>query len=209
MAQDGAGPETARRRRALRTDAGMRRGLILDAAERVFEEQDPLLVTFEEVASAAGVSRALVHRHVADRRDLLDAVQLRVVGRLERWVAHGVDRAGDATTRRRAIVFGLWSFVDTEGDAWALLATTGGLDHPAVHALRDRWVTAIAGDGADHRLVAQLELGGLLAGIGGFVGRGIQPEDLLAALDGPRSPRHPADSDADDDGDRDDASPSG
>jgi hypothetical protein len=42
-------------------DPELRRSQIVEAAVRVFSETDPVEVTFEEIAEAAGVSRALVY----------------------------------------------------------------------------------------------------------------------------------------------------
>ena len=47
-----------------------RREQIIDAAVDVFKGRDPNDVTFEEVADAAGVSRALVYNYFGDRRGL-------------------------------------------------------------------------------------------------------------------------------------------
>ena len=58
---------------ATRLDPEVRRELILDAAEEVFEPA-AAEVTFEAVADAAGVSRALVYNYFGDRSGLLAAV---------------------------------------------------------------------------------------------------------------------------------------
>jgi AcrR family transcriptional regulator len=132
------------RRRAARLDPDTRRGLITDAAERLLVERDPLLVTFDEVAEAASVSRALVHAYLGDRRGLVDAVQVQVIGRLDAWVGHGFHRATTPTGG----LGGRWStgtfaFVEAERDAWGVLSATGGLDHPALHGVRARWAAAM------------------------------------------------------------------
>lgn len=179
----------------------VRRGLILDAAEALLAEGDPLLVTFDEVAGSAGVARSLVHAHLGDRRGLVDAVQTRVLERLERWVAHGLDRADDDASACRALVYGTWSFVEVEETAWSTLVSTGGLDHPNAHALRGRWADAIDGlraertDGAytdatrtdgtardERRPSAALAVGGLLAGVGGWIRRGVDVDDVHRAV---------------------------
>jgi AcrR family transcriptional regulator len=63
-----------------------RREQILDAAVEVFSGRDPAEVTFEEIADAAGVSRALVYNYFGDRHGLLDAVYLRNVEELREQV---------------------------------------------------------------------------------------------------------------------------
>jgi AcrR family transcriptional regulator len=68
-----------------------RREQIVDAAAEVFQGRDPAEVTFEEIADAAGVSRALVYNYFGDRHGLLEAVYLRNVALLH-------DRVGMALT---------------------------------------------------------------------------------------------------------------
>ncbi len=60
------------RTRQVRADARQSITRILDAANRVLA-QDPQ-ASLEQVAEAAGVSRATVHRHFSSRRALLDAL---------------------------------------------------------------------------------------------------------------------------------------
>ena len=182
MTTPGHSGTPARRRRAGRLDPDVRRGLIIDAAEQLLAVHDPLLVTFDEVAIAAGVSRALVHTYLGDRRTLIDAVQVRIVGRLDTWVGHGLDRARSTDDRLRAVVQGTWSFVESEHDAWNVLGVSGGLDHPALHGLRHRWSASLA-DGDEARQVpAELAVAGVLFGIGGWISRGAEPDEVLGAL---------------------------
>lgn len=63
---------------------GERREQILDAAAAVFDGRDPLEVTFEEIAEAAGVSRALVYNYFGDRNGVLEALYRRNVEVLRR-----------------------------------------------------------------------------------------------------------------------------
>jgi AcrR family transcriptional regulator len=56
-----------------------RREQIVDAAAQVFEGRDPVEVTFEEIADAAGVSRALVYNYFGDRNGVIEAVYRRNV----------------------------------------------------------------------------------------------------------------------------------
>ncbi len=163
----------------------------MDAAERLLAEHDPLLVTFEEVARTAGVSRALVHTYLGDRRGLIDAVQVRIVGRMDTWVGHGLGRASTPTDRLRAIVGGLFAFVEGEREAWSVLVASGGLDHPALHGVRARWAIGLTPDrGADadpvDEVPAQAVVAALLLGVGSWVNRGVDPatalEPLLRAL---------------------------
>ena len=54
----------------------VRRHQIVEAAAQLFEGRDPTEVPFEEIADAAGVSRALVYNYFGDRSGLLAAVYL-------------------------------------------------------------------------------------------------------------------------------------
>jgi AcrR family transcriptional regulator len=54
-----------------------RREQLVDAAAAVFQGRDPAEVTFEEIADAAGVSRALVYNYFGDRNGVLEAVYRR------------------------------------------------------------------------------------------------------------------------------------
>lgn len=67
-----------------------RREQIVDAAAKVFSGRDPAEVTFEEIADAAGVSRALVYNYFGDRHGLLEAVYLRNVAILRRRVVEAL-----------------------------------------------------------------------------------------------------------------------
>jgi len=48
-----------------------RREQLVDAAAAVLQGRDPAEVTFEEIADAAGVSRALVYNYFGDRNGVL------------------------------------------------------------------------------------------------------------------------------------------
>ncbi len=171
----------------MRLDPATRRGLIIDAAEQVLAQHDPLLVTFDQVAAVAGVSRALVHTYLGDRRGLIDAVQVRIVGRLDTWVGHGLHRAVDADEVLRALAGGLFAFVADEHEAWNVLVASGGLDHPALHGVRSRWAGRLAGEPlADEppagQVPAQAVVAALLFGVGGWVNRGIEPAEVIDTL---------------------------
>lgn len=70
------GPDDESGRRT-RLDREARRSQIIAAAASVFMGRDPSTVTFDEIASAAGVSRALVYNYFGDRRGLLEAIHAR------------------------------------------------------------------------------------------------------------------------------------
>ena len=179
-------PSDGRRTRAPRLDPDTRRGLIADAAERLLAEHDPLLVTFDQVAAAAGVSRPLVHAYLGDRRGLLDAVQVQIIGRLDAWVGHGLRRATTPTARLRAMVHGTFAFVEAEQDAWGVLGASGGFDHPALHGVRARWAALLVVDRPEPSpaadLGAQAVVGALLADVGTWSNRGVDPDHAIETL---------------------------
>jgi AcrR family transcriptional regulator len=74
-----------------------RREQIVDAAAEVFQGRDPAEVTFEEIADAAGVSRALVYNYFGDRHGLLEAVYRRNIAVL----SEGITKALVTTRGRR------------------------------------------------------------------------------------------------------------
>lgn len=140
------------------------------------------------MAAAAGVSRSLVHAYLGDRRGLVDAVQVQIIGRLDTWVGHGLRRATTPPDRLRAIVHGTFAFVEAEQDAWGVLGASGGLDHPALHGVRARWTAAlVGGDGPGSSdepavLAAQAAVGALVATVGTWTNRGVDPDDVCAVL---------------------------
>lgn len=145
-------------------------------------EQDPILITFDQVAVAAGVSRALIHAYVGDRRGLIDAVQVRIVGRMDTWVSHGLNRAEGTAGQVRAMTVGLAAFVEGDHDAWNVLITSGGLDHPALHGVRNRWTKLLAGGRPEQTVAAQAVVAALIFGMGGWVSRGIEPAEVIGPL---------------------------
>jgi AcrR family transcriptional regulator len=134
------------------------------------------------VAEAAGVSRALVHTYLGDRRGLIDAVQVQIVGRLDTWVGHGLRRATTTSARLRAIVQGVLSFVEAEQDAWGVLGASGGFDHPALHGVRARWAAALVADEDLDETRAQAAVSAVLGSAGSWVNRGVEPARVEAAL---------------------------
>lgn len=76
-------PPEAPRQRA---DAARNRQQILDAAQRLFGEQDPRTVTMDQIAKAAGVGRATLYRRFPDPPSiavaLLDEHERRLQGQL-------------------------------------------------------------------------------------------------------------------------------
>lgn len=91
-----------RPRRRLTPEA--RREQIVDAAVGLFDEHDPAELTLEEIADAAGISRALVYNYFGDRNGLLEAVYERSAGRLNDEVVVAMSTTPGLSEALRAAV---------------------------------------------------------------------------------------------------------
>lgn len=89
--------------RRTRLDRAARREQIVEAAARVLHGRDPSEVTFEEIADAAGVSRALVYNYFGDRHGLVTAVYAHNAEQLRRAVVQPLD--GTETVREALAKF--------------------------------------------------------------------------------------------------------
>jgi AcrR family transcriptional regulator len=141
----------------------VRRTQIVEAAAKVLDRRDPTEVTFEEIAEAAGVSRALVYNYFGDRGGLLAAVYVHTFDQLDEMLNESV--AADATPvdRLRDIVRRYLHFANDNAAAWRLLHVTSTMDHPAVRSARRRHMEQLASawgaDGPEARIVAYAIVG--------------------------------------------------
>jgi AcrR family transcriptional regulator len=122
----------------------VRRGLIIDAAASVFSGRDPAEVTFEEIAEAASVSRALVYNYFGDRGGLLAAVYLRSFENLNAQLRASIDRGLTPVDRVRATVRVYLLFARDNPAGWRLLQMAGAMDHPAVVEARRQQMDDLA-----------------------------------------------------------------
>src|SRR6478672_4010068 len=90
---------------ARRTSAD-RRDLLLDAAAALISDGDADNVTMEAVAEHAGVSRPLVYKHFANRREVLDELYRRESALLHRELAIAVAAADTIEAKFRALIHG-------------------------------------------------------------------------------------------------------
>ncbi|WP_407689397.1 TetR/AcrR family transcriptional regulator, partial [Mycobacterium sp. HUMS_1102779] len=72
---------------------------ILDAAERLFTERDPASIGMNEIAAAAGCSRATLYRYFENRDALRTAYVHRETRRLARAIAERIDGVDDPGER--------------------------------------------------------------------------------------------------------------
>ena len=124
-----ATPEIVRRPRGER-----RRDLIVDAARRVFAERGYDGASVAQIADRADIAKSVIYDHFDSKADLLKAVVTDAAAERKQRVAAAIQAqaAGTPADRLRAGIDALLRYVETEPDAWALLAA----DPPADPELR-------------------------------------------------------------------------
>jgi AcrR family transcriptional regulator len=155
-----------RTRPRTRLDPEVRRGQIVDAAEQVFHGRDPREVTFEEIAEAAGVSRALVYNYFGDRGGLIAAIYLRSLRRLDTEIDRAIDPESSDAERLHTVVLCYLRFARESSIAWRLIGSTATMDHPDVLTARRERFDLLArnwGDTAESRIAARAVVGFLEA----------------------------------------------
>jgi len=141
-----------------RLDPEQRREQIIDAAQLTFADRDPSDVTFEQVAEAAGVSRALVYNYFGDKGGLIAAVYLRSFERLDVALAQAFAATPVGPDRLRAIIGAYLDFAADNASVCHLISAAEANVHPLVqHARRKRFERMADGWGntGDSRLVAR------------------------------------------------------
>jgi AcrR family transcriptional regulator len=142
-AVDGVSRVAKGERTRTRLDPVVRRELILDAAEKVFAGREANDVTLEEIAEAAGVSRALVYNYFGDKSGVIAALYLRSFQRLDAElsaVITGTDPLVGGDERLAAVVEVYVRFAVDNAAAWKLMGTAEATVHPLVQqARRERY----------------------------------------------------------------------
>ena len=125
---------------ATRLASADRRESLLDAAAAMIGAGDVDEVSMESVADAAGVSRALVYKHFANRRELLSALYERESSQLHRRLAADVEAATGLADMLRALIRGSLEAQAARGATFAALGQSGGRTraHRDVQRRRDR-----------------------------------------------------------------------
>lgn len=114
-----AGGEATRLARAERRDA------ILDVAAALIDAGRLTDLSMESVADAAGVSRALVYKHFANRQELLAALYERESARLHRQLSADVAAADGLADMLRALIAGALAAQASRGATFAALGHVG------------------------------------------------------------------------------------
>jgi AcrR family transcriptional regulator len=145
-----------------RLDPEVRREQIVEAAEQVFQGRDPADVAFEEIAEAAGVSRALVYNYFGDKGGLIAAVYLRSLRRLDEELDRAVDPDAPDGERLHSVVRCYLRFANENSAAWRLIGSTATMERPEVLSARNDRFAKLArnwGDTAEARVAARAVIG--------------------------------------------------
>lgn len=131
------------------TEPLSRRDSLLDAAGSLVASSGVSSVTMESVASASGVSRALVYKHFANRHDVLAALFERESRLLHARLTQAVADAGGLEAKFKALVEGALAAQASRGATFAALLNQGRpADQRAVQRRRDsatvRYFAALA-----------------------------------------------------------------
>ncbi|HEX7292873.1 MAG TPA: TetR/AcrR family transcriptional regulator [Conexibacter sp.] len=111
-------PATTRRR----LSGPERRALILDAALRAFAANGYDGAAMDEIAEAAGISKAVVYDHVPSKRDLYTQLLHGIRTEIERLVEAALRTTGnDGEERVRAAVEAIYRYVEEHPEASRLL----------------------------------------------------------------------------------------
>jgi AcrR family transcriptional regulator len=146
----------------------MRKAQIVEASITVFAGRDPSSVTFEEIAEAAGVPRALVYNYFGDRGGLLAAVCLHSFDQLDTAIAPAFDPGLRPAEQAKEWVTRYLRFAQERPDEWSMIASATASQHPAVqHARRERlrMITERWGGGPEVQVLAAAFSGLLHAGM--------------------------------------------
>ncbi len=168
-----------------RLDPEVRREQILAAAEQVFEAREPADVTFEELAAAAGVSRALVYNYFGDKGGLVASVYVRSLHRLDRALDLAVEPDAPASERLRAAVRCYLCFAAENPAGFRLMGATAGFDHPDVRRVRRQRFEHLAvnwGGGTGARILARGMIDFLEGATVAWVEAGARNIDAVADL---------------------------
>ena len=102
-----------------------RRDLLLDVAAELVVSADADAVTMEAVAEQAGVSRALVYKHFANRTELLASLYRRESVLLHQELTDAVAAADTLEDKLRALVRGALQSQSSRGATFAALRAAG------------------------------------------------------------------------------------
>jgi AcrR family transcriptional regulator len=118
----------------VRLSAQARRATIVEAAGRLFGERGYDATTLDDVAAAAGVTKPILYRHFASKRDLYLALLRRHRDDLPTF-ADAIPPAGPPEERVRAVLDFWLDYFESHSYAWRMLFRDRG-GGPEVEAFR-------------------------------------------------------------------------
>ena len=104
-----------------RLTAGQRRAAILDAALEVFAVRGYHGASIDDIAVAAGISKALIYEHFESKRDLHETLLADHAGELFRRFEASAAQGGAGEERLRRGVDAFFGFVEERREAWRAL----------------------------------------------------------------------------------------
>jgi AcrR family transcriptional regulator len=104
-----------------RLTASERRAGILDAALEVFALRGYHGASIDEIAGAAGISKALIYEHFESKRELHDTLLEHHAGELFRRFQASAAQGGGGEERLRRGVDAFFGFVEEHREAWRAL----------------------------------------------------------------------------------------
>ena len=136
------------RRKRRRLPAAQRRETLIAAASELFAQRGYDHVSLDEVAQRAGVTKVIVYRHFASKKELYMQLLCAHRDRLLHTLAAGLAVPGPLVERVPAVADAWFAYVESNPFAWAMLFqdVTGDPEIRAFHAnMRDTARAAIVG----------------------------------------------------------------
>lgn len=168
-----------------RLDRQTRRAQIIAAAIVVFDGREPASVTLEEIADAAGVSRALVYNYFGDRLGLVEAVHRHCFDELRRSLNAALSSVRGRRDALGAVVQAHLRFAGEQRLAYRYATELSRVASPDLVAQRIREFGALFGGGEEAELLAAGVWASLPAMVTFEVDRGLlDPERAAAVITG-------------------------
>ena len=135
-----------------------RRAVIEDAASRLIAERGYDAASLEEIAAAAGISKAVLYDHFASKAELQISLLRQSSEALMTFVAERLAAAeGDAGDRYRAAIEAFYEFVETHEFAWRMIFRDPPSDPTVVEACLELRRNVTLGIAAMMRTQAEVE----------------------------------------------------
>jgi AcrR family transcriptional regulator len=131
-----------------RLPKAQRRATLVATATELFAQRGYDHASLDELAAQVGVTKAIVYRHFASKKDLYLELLAAHRDELLQALAEGMTGAGPLAERIPAVADGWFAYVEAHPFAWAMLFAdvTGDPEIRAFHAtMRDTARAAIAG----------------------------------------------------------------